>query len=228
MSPYLTVLHRDDDIIVLNKPSGLLSVTGNRPSHKDALSSRVQRVFPTASVVHRLDWATSGVIVMAMHKAANRSLSHQFHHRITHKRYFARVHGIVSQQQGSIDLPLSTNASDRPTQRVDTEQGKPSLTHYTVLHTEDNQWGGESWVELRPVTGRSHQLRVHMQAIGHPIMGDRLYAHSFNTNGATSLPRLQLHAETLILRHPRDNSWQRFCAAIPFLPLTPTPLGIPE
>ena len=228
MSPYLTILYQDDDIIVLNKPSGLLSVTGNRPSHKDALSSRVQRVFPTASVVHRLDWATSGVIVMALHKAANRHLSQQFQQRITRKRYFARVHGIIAEQQGSIDLPLSANALDTPTQKVDYKQGKPSLTHYTVLHTEDNSWGGESWVELRPVTGRSHQLRVHMQALGHPIIGDRLYAQSFNTNSESALPRLQLHAESLILRHPDSNAWRHFSAPIPFLPLTPTAPEIPN
>lgn len=226
MAPYLTMLYQDDDIIVLNKPSGLLSVTGNRPSHQDALSSRVQRVFPTASVVHRLDWATSGVMVMAMHKAANRELSRQFHSRITKKRYFARVHGIVVQQRGRIDLPLAANKLDKPTQKVDMERGKPSLTDYTVLHTEENQWGGESWVELRPITGRSHQLRVHMQAIGHPIIGDRLYAQEKHVTGEA--PRLQLHAESLIIIHPGDGTWRRFTAPIPFLPLTPPALAVPE
>lgn len=216
MSPYLTFIYQDDDIVVLNKPSGLLSVTGNRPAHKDALSSRVQNVYPGASVVHRLDWATSGVIVMAMHKDANRHLSRQFHLRQTKKRYFASVQGVPEQKQGKIELPLAADPSDKPKQQVDWENGKPSLTYFTVIYSEND----ESLVELLPVTGRSHQLRVHMAAIGHPILGDRLYAPEQTVAKAS---RLQLHAETLIIRHPGSDQIMRFSAPIPFLSFKPQP-----
>lgn len=216
-TPYLQLIHHDDDIVVANKQSGLLSVTGIQPAHKDALITRVQRVLPTATVVHRLDMATSGVMVMALNKEAHRKLSKQFQDRITKKRYYARVDGIVEPDEGSIDIPLIVDWPNRPKQKIDYENGKPSLTHFKVVKRLDN----ETWMELLPVTGRSHQLRMHMLALGHPILGDRLYAHE---EAKARAPRLQLHAETLMLQHPQSGEWQRFTSAVPFMSHTPVPL----
>lgn len=218
-TPYLQLIHHDDDIVVANKQSGLLSVTGIQPAHKDALITRVQRVLPTATVVHRLDMATSGVMVMALNKEAHRKLSKQFQDRITKKRYYARVDGIVEPDEGSIDIPLIVDWPNRPKQKIDYENGKPSLTHFKVVKRLDN----ETWMELLPVTGRSHQLRMHMLALGHPILGDRLYAHE---EAKARASRLQLHAETLMLQHPQNGEWQRFTSAVPFMSHTPLPLDI--
>ncbi|OFC70700.1 pseudouridine synthase [Alteromonas confluentis] len=221
MKPYLSLVHYDNDIVVANKQSGLLSVTGIQPAHKDALISRVQKVLPTATVVHRLDMATSGIMVMALNKEAHRQISRQFQDRLTKKRYYARVDGIVAEDEGEVTLPLIVDWPNRPKQKVDHENGKPSLTYYRVIRRLEN----ETWVELLPVTGRSHQLRVHMLSIGHPILGDRLYAHDEARDRA---PRLQLHAETLILQHPASGQWQRFTAHVPFMDYRPEPLALPE
>lgn len=220
-SPYLDILYQDDAIVVANKPSGLLSVPGKAPAHKDALITRVQRVFPTASVVHRLDMATSGIMIMALSKAANRYLSHQFASRQTQKRYFARVHGCMRQPAGMVDLPLICDWPNRPKQMVCQQTGKPSLTYYTVVERQTDS----TLVALKPVTGRSHQLRVHMLALGHPILGDRLYAHP---EALAMAPRLQLHAQTLIIRHPDTQQWCHFTTPIPFSTHTPAPLPLPE
>lgn len=217
MAPYLSLVYYDDDIVIANKQSGLLSVTGIQPAHKDALISRVQKVLPSATVVHRLDMATSGIMVMALNKAAHRHLSRQFQERQTKKRYFARVDGVVEQDSGSITLPLIVDWPNRPKQKVDMENGKASLTYYRVIERFDD----ETWVELSPVTGRSHQLRVHMLSLGHPIIGDRLYAPDAVIARA---PRLQLHAETLVLQHPTSGQWRQFRADIPFMTHQPQPL----
>lgn len=195
MDPYIDVLYQDQHIIVLNKPSGLLTVPGKAPEHKDSLELRVKRVFPTAKIVHRLDMATSGVIVMALDKDSHKHISQQFEKRQTSKTYHARVYGKMAEQQGTVDLPLICDWPNRPKQMVDHQRGKPSITHYQVLDTHDN----ESLVELTPITGRSHQLRVHMLSLGHPILGDRLYAHQQALGMAT---RLQLHASQLGFSHP--------------------------
>ncbi|MEZ7276845.1 bifunctional tRNA pseudouridine(32) synthase/23S rRNA pseudouridine(746) synthase RluA [Pseudoalteromonas sp. 68 DY56-GL68] len=195
MTPYLSIVYQDDDLLIVNKPSGLLTVPGKDPKHADCLIARVNRVFPTAKIVHRLDMATSGIICLAMHKEAHRNLSMQFQDRKTAKRYIARVFGKLEQQTGSVDLPLICDWPNRPKQMVDHDNGKPSLTHFKVLEHEDNA----TRVELTPITGRSHQLRVHMLSLGHPILGDRLYAHPA---ALAMAPRLQLHAEMLSLAHP--------------------------
>lgn len=195
MTPYLSIVYQDDDLLIVNKPSGLLTVPGKDPKHTDCLIARVNRVFPTAKIVHRLDMATSGIICLAMHKEAHRNLSMQFQDRKTAKRYIARVFGKLEQQTGSVDLPLICDWPNRPKQMVDHDNGKPSLTHFKVLEHEDNA----TRVELTPITGRSHQLRVHMLSLGHPILGDRLYAHPA---ALAMAPRLQLHAEMLSLAHP--------------------------
>ena len=209
MTPYLSIVYQDDDLLIVNKPSGLLTVPGKDPKHADCLIARVNRVFPNAKIVHRLDMATSGIICLAMHKEAHRNLSIQFQDRKTAKRYVARVFGKLEQQTGSVDLPLICDWPNRPKQMVDHDKGKPSLTHFKVLEHEAQA----TRVELTPITRRSHQLRVHMLSLGHPILGDRLYAHS---EALALAPRLQLHAEMLSLTHPASDEKMVFEAAPEF------------
>lgn len=209
MTPYLSIVYQDDDLLIVNKPSGLLTVPGKDPKHADCLIARINRVFPTAKIVHRLDMATSGIICLAMHKEAHRNLSIQFQDRKTAKRYIARVFGKLEQETGSVDLPLICDWPNRPKQMVDHDSGKPSLTHFKVLEYEQNA----TRVELTPITGRSHQLRVHMLSLGHPILGDKLYAHP---EAFAMAPRLQLHAEMLTLAHPASGETLVFEAAPEF------------
>jgi len=209
MTPYLSIVYQDDDLLIVNKPSGLLTVPGKDPKHADCLIARINRVFPTAKIVHRLDMATSGIICLAMHKEAHRNLSIQFQDRKTAKRYIARVFGKLEQETGSVDLPLICDWPNRPKQMVDHDNGKPSLTHFKVLEYEQNA----TRVELTPITGRSHQLRVHMLSLGHPILGDKLYAHP---EAFAIAPRLQLHAEMLTLAHPASGETLIFEAAPEF------------
>ena len=209
MTPYLSIVYQDDDLLIVNKPSGLLTVPGKDPKHADCLIARINRVFPTAKIVHRLDMATSGIICLAMHKEAHRNLSIQFQDRKTAKRYIARVFGKLEQETGSVDLPLICDWPNRPKQMVDHDNGKPSLTHFKVLEYEQSA----TRVELTPITGRSHQLRVHMLSLGHPILGDKLYAHP---EAFAMAPRLQLHAEMLTLAHPVSGETLIFEAAPEF------------
>jgi len=217
MSPYIDIIYQDDDIVVLNKASGILSVPGRLPEHQDCLQNRVQRVLPTATIVHRLDMATSGLMIMALNKPAHVAISRQFEQRKTQKSYLARVFGIVEQAEGSVDLPLICDWPNRPKQKIDHENGKQSLTHYRVLsHNETiktNNDEASTLLELTPVTGRSHQLRVHMLALGHPILGDRLYAHP---QALAMSNRLQLHALKLSLFHPSTEEAISFNAPCPF------------
>jgi len=209
MKPYLDIVSQDDDILVLNKPSGLLSVPGKGKDHADCLQSRAQRVFPTATVVHRLDMATSGLMVMALNKPAHRHISKQFELRETAKTYQAIVFDTVQQDSGEINLPLICDWPNRPKQMVDYEQGKKALTHWRVLERNANT----TRVELKPVTGRSHQLRVHMLSMHHPIIGDRLYAHDQALDMAN---RLNLHAMSLSFRHPVTEQNLSFESPVPF------------
>lgn len=193
--PYLTVVHSDESLLVLDKPSGLLSVPGRDPAHHDSLASRAQERYPGAMTVHRLDMDTSGLVIMARNPMAHRQLSRLFQEREVNKVYYAKVWGEMSDAAGEIDLPLICDWPNRPRQKVDFEVGKPSLTRWERVAVGD----GHSLVRLMPVTGRSHQLRVHLQAIGHPILGDPFYAHPQALKAA---PRLLLHATTLKLQHP--------------------------
>lgn len=214
MSPYLDIVYQDNDIVVLNKPSGLLTVPGRLPEHQDCLQNRVLKVLPTATIVHRLDMATSGIILMALNKPAHVAISRQFEKRLTKKSYIARVFGKVENALGSVDQPLICDWPNRPKQKVDHEQGKKALTHYRVLsyaQTNDNQT--TTLLELTPITGRSHQLRVHMLYLGHPIIGDRLYAHEQALNCSN---RLQLHAKMLEITHPVTAQTLNFTKACPF------------
>lgn len=209
MVPYLEIVFQDDDILVLNKPSGLLSVPGKAKEHADCLQSRAQRVFPTATVVHRLDMATSGLMVMALNKAAHRHISKQFELRETSKTYQAIVFGRVQLDSGEINLPLICDWPNRPKQMVDHERGKKALTRWRVLERNSDT----TRVELKPVTGRSHQLRVHMLSMQHPIIGDRLYAHEQALQIAN---RLNLHAMYLSFRHPANEKVLCFESDVPF------------
>lgn len=207
--PYFEILYQDEDMLVLNKPSGLLSVPGKALEHKDSLQLRVQRAFPTATIVHRLDMATSGIIVMALNMDAHRTISKAFELRQTSKSYLARIHGCLKQQVGSIELPLICDWPNRPKQMVDHERGKHALTHFQSLASDES----ESLVELTPITGRSHQLRVHMLSLGHPILGDRLYAQG---EALAAASRLQLHAKSLSFAHPVTQQTMNFECPAPF------------
>ncbi len=191
--PYLDVLYHDQDVLVLNKPAGLLSVPGRKPEHKDSLQSRAQVQFPSATTVHRLDMETSGLVVMALNKNSHVHLSRQFENREVKKQYIARIYGHPSESVGQVDVPLICDWPNRPKQMVDHEKGKPALTYWQVTAREAQT----SLVTLSPVTGRSHQLRVHMLHLGFPIVGDQLYA----TGSALAFSeRLQLHSQQLSFR----------------------------
>lgn len=204
----LEVLHDDHEIVVVNKPAGLLSVPGKGEHLADCLMARVRDVFPTALLVHRLDRDTSGVMIFALTPHAQRHLGLQFEKRQVKKTYVARVWGRLEPQTGVVDLPLIVDWPNRPLQKVCHETGRAALTEWRVLRAGD----GESRVRLSPKTGRSHQLRVHMLALGHVILGDPLYA----TGAARDYPRLMLHSEELRLRHPDGGAGVKFRMAAPF------------
>ena len=203
------LLHIDAHCIVVDKPGGLLSVPGRGAHLQDCLSTRVQAQFDDALVVHRLDMATSGLMLFARGIDAQRALSRAFAQREVHKRYVAVVHGRMPDAQGEIALPLIADWPNRPLQKVDHEIGKPSLTRWRVIATHSDR----TRVELEPVTGRAHQLRVHLLAIGHPIVGDALYAPPEVLAGA---PRLLLHATRLSFMHPVDGTALIVDSAAPF------------
>jgi tRNA pseudouridine32 synthase/23S rRNA pseudouridine746 synthase len=204
-------LHVDDACIVVDKPAGLLSVPGRGEHMQDCAAARVQVQFPDARVVHRLDMATSGLMLFARGASAQRALSRAFAQREVHKRYVAVVHGQVAQPAGEIDLPLMADWPNRPLQKVDTEQGKPSLTCYRVV--SHDAAANTTRVALEPVTGRAHQLRVHLLAIGHPILGDALYAPAPVQAMAS---RLLLHASALAFVHPTRGVPVEFSSDVPF------------
>lgn len=195
--PWLTVLFEDNDIIVVNKPCGLLSVSGKAPEHKDSIMTRIQEKYPQAESVHRLDMSTSGIMIVALNKNAERELKRQFREREPQKQYIARVWGHVIPDEGDIDFPLICDWPNRPKQKVCYVHGKPALTHYQVLKRDADF---TTRVKLTPITGRSHQLRVHLLSIGHPILGDKFYAH---TDAFNMVNRLQLHATYLKITHPK-------------------------
>lgn len=210
----LPLLHADDDLLVLDKPAGLLSVPGRGPDKQDCLSARVQRQHPEALVVHRLDMATSGLIVMARHLQAQRALSRAFEERVVQKRYVAVVDGLLQPcagEWGVIELPLAVDWPRRPLNIVDHENGKPSTTRWRVI--AQDAVTRSTRIELEPLTGRTHQLRVHLQAIGHPILGDALYA---SPQAQARASRLLLHATHLQLPHPRSGAALAFSSAPPF------------
>ncbi|WP_323034859.1 pseudouridine synthase [Pararhodobacter sp.] len=202
------ILYVDDDILVADKPSGLLSVPGRGEDRADCLIARLREQFPEILLIHRLDLDTSGVIIFALTPQAQVHIGQQFEKRKTHKRYVACVAGHPAEDKGQIDLPLIVDWPNRPRQKVCQETGRAAQTDWKLLRHE----GENSRVVLKPLTGRSHQLRVHMLAMGHPILGDPLYA----TGAAAAYPRLMLHAEELRLRHPRTGATVSFRSPVPF------------
>lgn len=228
----------DAALLVVNKPAGLLAVPGRGADKQDCLSRRVQAAYPDALVVHRLDMATSGLMLMARGPQAQRLLSQAFANRLVHKRYVAVVSGLVNPQAPvdradatnaaepgwhTIDLPINVDWPRRPLRTIDHVHGKPSQSRWRVEST--NTANNTSRLQLEPLTGRSHQLRVHLQALGHPIVGDALYGQGLAAPGdaasATSLPglhgqRLMLHASALGFAHPVSGNWLTFESPAPF------------
>ncbi|MCF6272225.1 MAG: pseudouridine synthase [Rhodobacteraceae bacterium] len=204
----LNILHQDADLLVLDKPSGLLSVPGKAAEHADCLEARAKAEFPDALLVHRLDMDTSGVMVFALNKAAQRHLGLQFERRHTDKTYEALVWG-QPEDQGEVDLPLIVDWPNRPLQKVCFEQGKAAHTRWQVLERKPDH----ARLKLLPTTGRSHQLRVHMLMIGHAILGDRFYATG---EALSAAPRLCLHAQRLEVYHPSGGRRVAFQAPCPF------------
>lgn len=204
----LDILHEDHQIVLVNKPAGLLSVPGKGEHLADCLIARLARVFPEVLLVHRLDRDTSGVMIFALTPLAQRHLSWQFEERVPKKTYVARVWGRMAQAVGTVDLPLCLDWPNRPLQMVDPVNGRAAVTDWKVVRAGD----AETRVRLMPRTGRSHQLRVHMREIGHPILGDPFYA----TGEAREFERLMLHSERLEFRHPEGGGWEKMTAPAPF------------
>ncbi len=203
----LEVLYQDAQILVVNKPSGLLSVPGKLAGREDCMTARLQAAHWDALLVHRLDCDTSGVMIYARTKQAQGFLGQEFEKRRTQKTYIARVWGHMTADSGHVDQPLATDWPNRPRQMI-TPDGRAAQTDWQVIA----RTSGETRVRLTPLTGRSHQLRVHMLHVSHPILGDPIYA----TGAARAYPRLMLHAETLGLHHPETGEWISFSAPCPF------------
>jgi len=206
----LLVIFSDKFLLAVSKPSGLLSVPGRGEDKADSMATRVQAEYTDALVAHRLDRDTSGLLVFPRGAKIHRKISMMFEAREMEKSYVAVVLGKLDQEQGEIDLPLNVDWPNRPLHIVDKVNGKPSQTRYQVLSYDPKS--NTSRVALEPLTGRTHQLRVHMQALGHPIVGDTLYGG----NAKGSSPRLLLHAHTLDFKHPVTGEMLNLLAPLPF------------
>lgn len=204
----IEIVYLDENLVVVNKPSGLLSVPGRGPDKADCVLSRLQQQFPTIRIVHRLDCATSGLMVLALDADSHRELSRQFHDREVKKQYEALVYGYMENERGEVNQPLMTDWPNRPRQMISPE-GKPAQTYYRCL----NRSQSETRVELSPITGRSHQLRVHMLYTGHPILGDNLYAEG---DALVARDRLCLHATYLSLLQPDSKKAMEFTSEAQF------------
>lgn len=206
----IQIVHQDAALLVVNKPTLLLSVPGRAEDNKDCLVTRLQENgYPEARIVHRLDWETSGLMVLARDPDSHRELSRQFHDRETEKAYTALCWGEPELDSGRIELPLRYDPENKPRHIVDHEHGRHALTFWRVVE----RYGQYARVELTPITGRSHQLRVHMLSIGHPLLGDRLYAEG---EALALRDRLCLHASLLCLTHPQTGERLRFESPAPF------------
>ena len=205
------VVYADDQFVVVSKPAKLLTVPGRNPENGDCLISRVQKEFPEAMIVHRLDYDTSGLVVLPLNKPALSHISKQFQARTLSKSYIALVDGLVEPDDGKIDLPIAKSEHDARHFKICHEYGKPSLTYFEVLQRDEAR--NRSRVLLKPVTGRSHQLRLHMQAIGHVMLGDLFYAPP---ELQTVVPRLMLHARDVAFVHPLTGEEMQFQSETPF------------
>jgi tRNA pseudouridine32 synthase/23S rRNA pseudouridine746 synthase len=196
----IRILHEDDDLLLVRKPDLLLSIPGRHPLNKDCLVTRLQQRYPSASIVHRLDLDTSGIMVIPLNKPAHAHISRQFQERRVEKSYHAIVYGQLAEDCGEIDLPIACDWANRPRQMICHERGRSALTRFEVLERGVDR----TRVLLKPVTGRSHQLRIHMRELGHPILGCDMYAHP---QALAMASRLMLHASTLAFEHPRTGQW---------------------
>ena len=203
----LNVIHEDDQVIVVDKPAGLLSVPGKLEGRSDCLESRLRAAYWDSLLVHRLDCDTSGVMIFARNKNAQGFLGQEFEQRRAKKSYVARVAGVMAVDRGRVDLPIGSDWPNRPKQKVDPVNGRSAITDWEVI----GRSAGETRVRLYPQTGRSHQLRVHMLELGHPILGDQIYS-----TDAARYGRLMLHAESLALHHPATKAWVEYRAECPF------------
>lgn len=206
----LVIVYEDDDLVVIEKPAGLLSVPGRLPEHQDSAYLRVLAQFPQAKITHRLDMATSGILMFAKHRDAEVAVSKMFQARTVNKHYIALVQGKLA-DEGRVDVPLITDWENRPRQIVHFELGKPAQTLYRKL--DYSVESDITRVLLTPITGRSHQLRVHMQYIGHPITGDKLY-HPEPTQ--SPLKRMALHASFLAFTQPLSGKAIAIHGTVPF------------
>jgi len=204
------LVYRDDTLLVAEKPAGLLSVPGRGSDKQDCFSSRVQQEFPDAQVVHRLDMATSGLMLFARGAKMQQCFSRMFREREVRKRYIAVVSGVMESAVGEVNLPIVADWPNRPLRRIDAESGKLSRTRYRLLSSDEAALN--SRLELEPVTGRTHQLRVHMAAIGHPVLGDALYGGMDDANQE----RLLLHSSMLGFAHPISGEYLTFISEPPF------------
>ena len=198
----IAILHEDSDLLLVRKPDLLLSIPGRHPLNKDCLITRLQQRYPTASIVHRLDLDTSGIMVIPLNKPTHAHISRQFQQREVKKSYHAVVFGVVQEDAGEVALPIAVDWENRPRQMICHERGKSALTRFEVLERKQDR----TRVLLKPVTGRSHQLRIHMRELGHPILGCDMYAHETALGMAE---RLMLHASTLQFQHPSTGEWLR-------------------
>lgn len=196
----IRILYKDADLLLVRKPDLLLSIPGRHPLNKDCLITRLQQDHPTASIVHRLDLDTSGIMIIPLNKPTHAHISRQFQERRVEKSYHAVVFGVVDQDAGEIELPIRCDWENRPLQMIDHEQGKHALTRYEVLKRMKDR----TRMLLKPVTGRSHQLRIHMRELGHPILGCDMYAHE---EALKMADRMLLHASFIGFEHPTTGEW---------------------
>jgi tRNA pseudouridine32 synthase/23S rRNA pseudouridine746 synthase len=196
----IRILYKDADLLLVRKPDLLLSIPGRHPLNKDCLITRLQQDHPTASIVHRLDLDTSGIMIIPLNKPTHAHISRQFQERRVEKSYHAVVFGVVDQDTGEIELPIRCDWENRPLQMIDHEQGKHALTRYEVLKRMKDR----TRMLLKPVTGRSHQLRIHMRELGHPILGCDMYAHE---EALKMADRMLLHASFIGFEHPTTGEW---------------------
>ncbi|MBL4781418.1 MAG: RluA family pseudouridine synthase [Porticoccaceae bacterium] len=207
----IDIVYQDEHLLLINKPSALLSLSGKHPLNKDSVHWRLVQDFPTATLAHRLDFGTSGLMIVALNKAVNGHLTRQFQERSVAKRYMALLHGHLAEDSGEIDLPIAKNRINFPLQKICHATGKPAQSHYQVLERLENPFATR--VVFTPITGRTHQLRIHSGEIGHGILGCDLYA----SDEAFSLaPRLLLHAERIEFEHPVSGEHLKGFCPCPF------------
>lgn len=205
----IRILYRDADLLLVRKPDLLLSVPGRHPLNRDCLITRLQADYPAARTVHRLDLDTSGIMIIALSAYSQSILGRLFQERRVCKEYEAVVYGQVAADSGEIDLPIARDWENRPRQKICHETGRNALTYYSVIVREDER----TRLRLEPITGRSHQLRIHTASLGHPILGCDMYAHA---EALAMAPRLLLHASRIAFPHPRTEEWMDFSCPPPF------------